>query len=268
MLFVYATGPSCKTRWGNIRDNFRKSLKKNKTVSGQRAKNTKQYKYSQQLTFLTKFFEERDTMTNIDFEVPTQENAGNDVVDEPGEYENEENSLDCTKDVGNPEIVESQSRTSSNLKQAECFTLPTPRKKTKQSVPDTSRSKTAAATVMEYLVKKNENIQPLAPQHPVDAFLSGIAPVLKNLPPRYWHYAKSDIFATVQNYEFKMIMEQDQSTEPPSNPTYSTRAYYEQPTTAAYSPPNLASISATSSFTNSPGDQSQDSSFGAFQQYD
>lgn len=199
MFFVYVTGPSCKTRWGNIRDNFRKSLKKNKTVSGQRAKNTKQYKYSQQLTFLTKFFEERDTMTNIDFEVPTQENAGNDVVDESGEYENEENSLDCIKDVVNPEIVESQSRTSSNLKQAECFTLPTPRKKTKQSVPDTPRSKTAAATVMEYLVKKNENIQPLAPQHPVDAFLSGIAPVLKNLPPRYWHYAKSDIFATVQN---------------------------------------------------------------------
>jgi len=30
--------------WGD----FRKSLKKNKTVSGQRAKNTKQYKYSQQ----------------------------------------------------------------------------------------------------------------------------------------------------------------------------------------------------------------------------
>jgi len=65
-----------------------------------------------------------------------------------------------------------------------------------------------------------------------------------------------------------MIMEQDQSTEPPPNPTYSTRAYYEQPTTSAYSPPNLASISATSSFTNYPGDQSQGSSFGAFQKYD
>lgn len=183
MFFVYVTGLSYKTRWGNIRHNFRKSLKKNKTVSGQRAKNTKQYKYSEQLTFLTKFFEERDTMTNLDFEVPTQENAGNDVADESGEYVNEENSLDCTKDVVNPEFVESQSRTSSNLKQAECFTLPTPRKKTKQSVPDTPRSKTAAATVMEYLVKKNENIQPLAPQHSVDAFLSGIAPVLKKLTP-------------------------------------------------------------------------------------
>lgn len=68
-------------------------------------------------------------MTNIDFEVPTQENAGNDV-DESGQYETEESSLDCTKDVVNPEIVESQSRTSSNLKQAECFTLLTPRKKT------------------------------------------------------------------------------------------------------------------------------------------
>jgi len=90
----------------------------------------------------------------------------------------------------------------------------------------------------------------LAPQHPVDAFLSGIASVFKNLSPRYWHYAKSDIFATVQSYEFKMIMEQDQST----------RTYYEQPITAAYPPHNLASTSATSSFTNSPGDQSRSSS--------
>jgi len=236
-------------------------LKKSKTVSGQKAKNIKQYKYSQQLGFLTKFFEERDTMTNIDCGVTTEDDTGNDnVVHESGKFENEENSLGCTKEFVNPEVVESQSRTSSNLKQAQCFALPTPRnpRKRKQSIADAPPPKTAAATVMEYLVKKNENIQPLAPQHPVDAFLSGIAPVLKNLPPRYWHYAKSDIFATVQNYELKMIMEQDQST----------RTYYEQSTTAAYPPHNLASTSAASSFTNSPGYQSQDSSFSAFQQYD
>ena len=44
-FFVYVSGPSCKTRWGNIRDNFRKSLKKTTTVSGQNAKNIKLYKY-------------------------------------------------------------------------------------------------------------------------------------------------------------------------------------------------------------------------------
>ncbi|XP_030767181.1 uncharacterized protein LOC115890955 [Sitophilus oryzae] len=54
----------CKTRWANIRDNFRKSLNKQKTKSRQQA-----YKYSEQLSFLKKFFEERETKTNIEIYV-------------------------------------------------------------------------------------------------------------------------------------------------------------------------------------------------------
>jgi len=37
-------------------------------------------------------------MTNIDHDVTTEDNAGNDDVDhEQGQYENEENFLGCTK---------------------------------------------------------------------------------------------------------------------------------------------------------------------------
>lgn len=59
---------------------------------------------------------------------------------------------------------------------------------------------------MEYLINKNEsnNIS----QHPVDAFLAGIALTLKTLSPYYLSLAKSDIFNTVQKYEMKMLMEQ------------------------------------------------------------
>ncbi|KAL4126460.1 hypothetical protein QTP88_010682 [Uroleucon formosanum] len=145
---LFSNGISAKTRWGNIRDNFRKSVKKNKTVSEQKAKKIKQYKYAQQLSFIMKFIDERDTMSNIDDKVANE-----------------------------------------NIN------------KTKYAPP----SKTDASTVMD-----------------VDAFLSGIAPILKKLTPRNWHYAKADIFDAVQNYELKMIMDQKQYAQPYPISTYST----------------------------------------------
>lgn len=42
--------------------------------------------------------------------------------------------------------------------------------------------------------------------HPVDAFLSGIAPTLKTLSPYDLHLAKSEIFAIVQKYELQHIL--------------------------------------------------------------
>jgi len=60
-------------------------------------------------------------MTNID------NDADNDnVYHESGQHENEENSLGCTKQFVNLVVVESQCHISSNLKQFEYFTLPTP----------------------------------------------------------------------------------------------------------------------------------------------
>jgi len=228
---IETTGPSAKTRWGNIRDNFRKSVKKNKIVSGQKAKIIKHYKYAQQLSFITKFFDERDTMSNIDDKVKMlNENVNiDDDVNESELNENEEYFQNCTtKEVDNPVIVESQnSRILTNSKPSGSLQFSTPRKKTKYSVPDASPSKTAAATVIEYLVKKNESKVPLDPQHPVDAFLAGIAPSLKKLTPLYWHYAKADIFAAVQNYELKMIMDQEQFAQPSPISTYSTPSYSE-----------------------------------------
>jgi hypothetical protein len=184
-------------------------MKKNKTVSGQKAKIIKQYKYAQQLSFMIKFFDERDTMSNIDDKVLNENNNVDDDVNKSEHNKNEEYSQNYTTDeVDNPVIVESQKcRLLSSSKSSGSSQFSTPRKKPQHSVPDVPPSKTAAATVMQYLVKKNESKLPLEPQHPVDAFLAGIAPALKKLTPRYWHYAKSDIFAAVQNYELKIIMD-------------------------------------------------------------
>lgn len=61
---------------------------------------------------------------------------------------------------------------------------------------------TASSKLMEYLINKNQNNTKnqnnIFSQHPVDAFLAGIAPTLKTLSPYYLNLAKSEIFAIVQ----------------------------------------------------------------------
>ncbi|KAF5295284.1 hypothetical protein FQA39_LY13149 [Lamprigera yunnana] len=102
----------------------------------------------------------------------------------------------------------------SNLPQRNSTVCPTPRKNPRQLVSNAHPPKTAAATDMEYLVNKVKKLSFPTQQHPVDAFLLGIAPALKKLLPRHWHFAKSDIFAAVQKYELKMLMDQEQKIYP------------------------------------------------------
>ncbi|KAL1516151.1 hypothetical protein ABEB36_000070 [Hypothenemus hampei] len=58
-------GQLCKIRCSNIRETFRKYLKRSVTKSGQSGKITKPYKYTKQLSFLKKHFNERETKTNV-----------------------------------------------------------------------------------------------------------------------------------------------------------------------------------------------------------
>uniref|UniRef100_A0A0A9W385 IQ domain-containing protein D n=2 Tax=Lygus hesperus TaxID=30085 RepID=A0A0A9W385_LYGHE len=210
---------SCKTRWGNIRDNFRKSLNKRKTKSGQKAKKLKPYKYSEQLAFVEKWFEERDIWTNIDVE----------EVSEDVSPKNEEHGENYTQEVKTePLIIESRSQNASTSKPTE--SINTPRKKTKASVPNDIPNKTAAATLMEYIVSRNESLSSSSPQHPVDAFLAGVAPALKKLSPQQWHFAKGEIFATVQKYEYEALMNQQHFVELDATSACSTASYSsEQP---------------------------------------
>jgi len=62
LLQYVIIGKICKARWNNIRDNYRKSIKK---TSGQAAKKLKKYKFDDQLQFLKPHLQERETMGNI-----------------------------------------------------------------------------------------------------------------------------------------------------------------------------------------------------------
>ncbi|CAG9782214.1 unnamed protein product [Diatraea saccharalis] len=55
----------CKQRWTNIRDQYKKSIKSQKTVTGQAAKKIKVYKFFDQLRFLTSVHEDRVSISNF-----------------------------------------------------------------------------------------------------------------------------------------------------------------------------------------------------------
>ncbi|KAG8287854.1 hypothetical protein J6590_028736 [Homalodisca vitripennis] len=66
-------GGTCKARWNNIRDTYRKSMKRTATKSGQAAKKIKLYKYSNQLSFLQKYLDERETLSSFSIEDQTSD---------------------------------------------------------------------------------------------------------------------------------------------------------------------------------------------------
>ena len=165
----------------------------------------------------------------------------------------------CTTEVDNPVTRQSQSHTSSNSKQTGSLRCPTQCKKPKHSVLKTTPPQTAAATVMEYLIKKNESMGSSSSpsQDPVEAFLSGIAPALKKLSPHYWHYAKADIFAVVQKYELKMLMEQQPFAGSSRFSHCSTPMYSEQPSPAGSNHQSTSTSTGNGHQETSSTDQSQ-----------
>ena len=83
----------------------------------------------------------------------------------------------------------SASKRNANIHQPE-----NPRKKRKIVLPET-----ASSALMKYIIENNKKQNDY--KHPIDAFLEGLAPTLKNLPPYYQHLAKEKIFSVVQELE-------------------------------------------------------------------
>ncbi|KAM0728579.1 hypothetical protein ACS0PU_004834 [Formica fusca] len=202
----------CKTRWNNIRDNYRKSLKKRVTTRGQSAIKINKYKYEDQLSFLSSFLKERDTVSNVT----------------SGHVETQEISLDNNADDNNGTMVETFSNEDNEITQetSDCTKHKFMSSIRQQSRQEKSKApESASSIVMKYTVEKNEKKGILQTVHPVDAFLNGLAPTLKNLSPYSLNIAKSKIFSIVQEIDLYEIREQQ--TQVQANNNYpSTSDYY------------------------------------------
>lgn len=194
----------CKTRWNNIRDNYRKSIKK--TTSGQAAKKVKKYKFDDQLQFLKPHLQERDTLGNIEDVVGNEDNVEifNDDVDEnENENDNENAAVQIDESINDIEGEQLQ-----NVDQTRS-SKPVQKLIQKRSTIKTPDS--ASTTLMKYIMQKKENnMSNVTQNNPVDAFLAGLSPTLKTFTPYYLNLVKSKIFSIVQEYEMKMILDEEQ----------------------------------------------------------
>jgi hypothetical protein len=198
-------GSVCKARWNNIRDNYRKSLIKRGRKSGQAATKRRKYKYEDQLSFLSGYFQEKGMIGNFSVEDTQEGEVYEQGEGEEGHFEesNKESAADNQSSKGH-----------SALQQPAVRCLPS------SSAPAKNRKcepqETAALTLKEYLLNKNE-AKPATPVQVdvVDAFLAGLAPTLKTFTPYYLNLAKTKIFSAVQEYELAMIMEKKRQPATP-----------------------------------------------------
>lgn len=187
----------CKSRWNNIRDHYRKSIKNTATRSGQGRESQKRYKYHEELSFLRPYFQERETISNISAE--SEDSTLDTVLNSGSPHSAQSPSALADEEVviSTPSPVHSSHRTGSLSLAASSSSLAS-------SQETSDKPKSAAATLLEYVLKKNQNYS--TEEHPIDKFLHGIAPTLKNLTPYYQNLAKTDdIFSIVQKYEMIMF---------------------------------------------------------------
>ncbi|XP_069670044.1 uncharacterized protein [Periplaneta americana] len=207
-----AEGERCKARWNNIRDNYKKSLKKLKTTS----KRVKRYRFADQLSFMTKYLDERDTKGNIrlatdDCESENDQEQESENTAEQPQPQSQQQQL-VRQDVNITDVPTANN--SANKTDSSAFSTPR-RSGTKRKV----QHEPASSLLLKYFLEKHSGQEATTSnqvtanlQHPVDAFLFGISPMLKSFSPYYLSLAKSEIFATVHKYEMMMLTEQQGAT--------------------------------------------------------
>lgn len=233
-IFMVCTGGNCKARWNNIRDNFRKSLSKRRTTSGQAVKKVKPYRFESQLQFLLEYMEERETKGNIGRHPDTEyaELNNDDEGQESLQTTDIPNSPEVSKqpvsqsltqhnptssnDTLSPEISNqpvSQSFTQHNLSSRNDTPSSSAVKFAKPSRKKNIQPETAASTLMNYILEKKEEetkssksgLPTITLDNPIDRFLFGISHTLKSLPPYLQNIAKTEIFSTVQKLELQTM---------------------------------------------------------------
>lgn len=202
---MFLQGPAYKSKWNNLHANYRKTYKK-RVIRGQGSTKRRRYKYCEQLTFLNKYFPNKESKApSANMETVEKKENDEQMYEFQLKEEEIENSQQHPIIVDNPLIVNYTQES-----QEENETL-RPRQISAQSSLEPSQE-TVIPTLLKYIINNNETKSTALPlTHPVDAFLAGIAPTLKNLSPFYLNLAKSKIFSAVQEYEIVMLTQQGQT---------------------------------------------------------
>ncbi|XP_041983393.1 uncharacterized protein LOC121736339 [Aricia agestis] len=188
---------ACKIRYINIRDVYRRILKKN-SEAGPHTR-PKVYKYDSEVSFLRRYFKEVVT-SNVNFD------SFDDADDRLEESLTKEEDQVFNSE---PEYIET-----------DVEELPEPKPQIKRSSKSSVKKKKIKLNFTEVedpisTSAFNESAIPTEfdSSDPVDAFLLSIGATLKTFSPYHLNVAKSKIFAIVQEHDLQQIVQKEQSND-------------------------------------------------------
>ncbi|XP_046401595.1 uncharacterized protein LOC124167656 [Ischnura elegans] len=220
-IFFLGGPEECRKRWASFRDQFRRTLQKRKTKSGQAAAKKNKYKYEDILEFLLPHIVERETLSNVtSMEYQRDDSEFDSRVEEEPEHD-PGSELESQYDVSQYPGTSSQItvQPTSSVPPAEStqtisgkrnhFNRPLNAKR-RGSNNEKPAQESPSSQLMAYILAEKEaekvRVNPTSPeQHPIDIFLASLAPVLKSLDPILLNQAKTSIFTTVQEFELKQL---------------------------------------------------------------
>lgn len=195
ICFFFILDVICRGRWHNIRDHYRKSIKRLAREKKTDGRKFKGYKYWKHLLFLNQFLDiSTDRVTKKLTEVKEENSGSNDASETfPSQL------LEVKKKESVDETENEEQDVKPDLKMDKAVN-----KETKDG---------ATSQVSIYSVKKAET------SDAIGAFLQVIGATLRNLSPYHQNLAKTDIFNIVQKYELQMIVEETHNEQ---NSTHSS----------------------------------------------
>lgn len=234
VVFFLGGTEECKKRWASVHDQYRRTLQKRKTKSGQPAVKNKPYKYENVLEFLLPHVVDRETLSNV----PSLDDSRSDETEFDRRMEETELAeLDNETEMSESILASSQEDDFGPSTHTTQLTAPVTQAGSKQATsgrkhnfarpanlkrklpnPENSAYESPSSQLMAYILaekqaeKNNTNQnsnQTHQQQHPVDIFLLSLALALKSLDPLLLNQAKTVLFATVQDFELKQMTKND-----------------------------------------------------------
>ncbi|KAF0746827.1 transcription factor Adf-1-like, partial [Aphis craccivora] len=158
-----------KERWSNIRDQYRKTLNKQKISSSQASKKWLKYKYEDRVNFLKQYFQERPTISSIESSFSEEDNT----------YEVPDTNVSADNIINNSDPGQSFN--------AICMSTPTKRR-------------------IQFDSKNRKSSENTSQKDLIDTFLMDIGATMKTFDPFHANLVKTKIFTAVQEVGKQQII--------------------------------------------------------------
>lgn len=259
-MFIFVA-QECKRQWANLRDAYRRAIKKSATVSDQKAKYLKKWKYESEMDFLKPYMKERETVSTIEAQNDTEKNSS--------DSENEETLSQNDTPQSDNNIIENINLPEENIPHSTPtalspqFTKPQPKKimtqKKRKKTESHVNSESASSQLMKYIIEKEKEEESKSNEktneiNVIDQFFQNMSLTVKQFSPYHQHLAKTRVFSVISELELEHI----KSQQPPPPQQQQQQQQYQQ----EYEKQNIGFQSlpqSTQAYTHSPVSHHSDS---------